>query len=139
MRAAEAIIQPDPTTASPQARFTNTLNEQEQSLLACQKVCKRLQEEVIEKEREEEGLRKRTSRLESELETIKNHLRLREEEVGVPSEQNEAATGNIKAEGDEGKELAGKEAGYEIEAGMGLGEMAHEDVPESGLLSRPCS
>lgn len=27
---------------------------------------------------------------------------------GVPSEQNEAATGNIKAEGDAGKELAGK-------------------------------
>ncbi|XP_077204722.1 protein LEKR1 isoform X2 [Paroedura picta] len=70
--------------------FTNTLREQEQSLLACQKVCKRLQEEVAEKEREEEGLRRRTSRLESELETIKNHLRQREEEVVTLKQERES-------------------------------------------------
>ncbi|XP_015265038.1 PREDICTED: leucine-, glutamate- and lysine-rich protein 1 [Gekko japonicus] len=76
--------------------FTNTLKEQEQSLLACQKVCKRLQEEVIEKEREEEGLRKRTSRLESELETIKNHLRQREEEVVMLKQERESHQNRMK-------------------------------------------
>lgn len=62
-------------------RFTSTLKEQEQSLLTCQQTCKRLQEEVIEKKRQEEDLKQRTSRLETELETIKNLLRQREEEV----------------------------------------------------------
>lgn len=64
-------------------RFTNSLKEQEQSLLACQCVCKHLQEEVIEKERKDKELKKRTSCLESELEIIKNLLKQREEEVAM--------------------------------------------------------
>ncbi|XP_060098361.1 protein LEKR1 [Heteronotia binoei] len=79
-----------------ESRFTNTLKEQEQSLFACQKVCKRLQEKVVEKEREEEGLRKRTSHLESELETIKNHLRQREEEVVMLKQERESHQNRMK-------------------------------------------
>ncbi|XP_042316358.1 leucine-, glutamate- and lysine-rich protein 1 [Sceloporus undulatus] len=64
-----------------ESRFNHALTEREQSLLACQQACCRLQEEMIEKEQKEEDLKKRTSHLESELETIKNLLRQREEEV----------------------------------------------------------
>ncbi|KAM7159944.1 protein LEKR1 isoform 2-T2 [Macrochelys suwanniensis] len=63
------------------SRLTKDLKEKEESLLACQQVCKRLQEEVAEKERQEEDLKRRTSCSESELETIKTLLRQREEEV----------------------------------------------------------
>ncbi|XP_053169243.1 protein LEKR1 isoform X6 [Hemicordylus capensis] len=73
-----------------ETRFTSTLKEQEQSLFVCQQVCKRLQEEVIEKERKEESLKKRTSHLESELETIKNLLKQREEEVVMLKQERES-------------------------------------------------
>uniref|UniRef100_A0A452J5A2 Leucine, glutamate and lysine rich 1 n=1 Tax=Gopherus agassizii TaxID=38772 RepID=A0A452J5A2_9SAUR len=63
------------------SRLTKDLKEKEESLLVCQQVCKRLQEEVAEKERQEEDLKRRTSCSESELETIKTLLRQREEEV----------------------------------------------------------
>ncbi|XP_048360875.1 protein LEKR1 isoform X2 [Sphaerodactylus townsendi] len=79
-----------------ESRFTNTLKEQEQSLLACQQVCKCLQEEAVEKEKEEEGLKKRTSHLESELETIKNHLRLREEEVVMLKKERDSHQSRMK-------------------------------------------
>ncbi|KFP74810.1 Leucine-, glutamate- and lysine-rich protein 1, partial [Acanthisitta chloris] len=47
----------------------------------CQQVCKHLQEEVAEKERKEEDLKRRTGRAESELETLKALLSQTEEEV----------------------------------------------------------
>ncbi|XP_060623628.2 protein LEKR1 isoform X1 [Anolis sagrei] len=64
-----------------ESRFNHALTEREQSLLACQQACCRLQEEMIEKERKEEDLKKLTNHLESELEAIKNLLKQREEEV----------------------------------------------------------
>lgn len=62
-------------------RFNHTLTEREQSLHACQQACRRLQEEVIEKERKGGDLKKQNQYLESELETIKSLLKQREEEV----------------------------------------------------------
>ncbi|XP_008104328.1 protein LEKR1 isoform X2 [Anolis carolinensis] len=64
-----------------ESRFNHALTEREQSLLGCQQACCRLQEEMIEKERKEEDLKKLTKHLESELEAIKNLLKQREEEV----------------------------------------------------------
>ncbi|CAM5164285.1 unnamed protein product [Natator depressus] len=71
------------------SRLTKDLKEKEESLLVCQQVCKRLQEEVAEKERQEEDLKKRTSCSESELETIKALLRQREEEVVMLKQERE--------------------------------------------------
>lgn len=62
-------------------RLAKELKEKEESLLICQQVCKRLQEEVAEKERKEGDLRRRTSQSESELETLKALLTQTEEEV----------------------------------------------------------
>lgn len=62
-------------------RLAKELKEKEESLLICQQVCKRLQEEVAEKERKEGDLRRRTSQSESELETLKALLTQAEEEV----------------------------------------------------------
>ncbi|XP_035422432.1 protein LEKR1 isoform X2 [Cygnus atratus] len=64
-----------------ESRLTKELKEKEESLLISQQVCKHLQEEVAEKERREEDLKRRTSRSESELETLKAVLRQTEEEV----------------------------------------------------------
>ncbi|XP_050821882.1 protein LEKR1 isoform X2 [Gopherus flavomarginatus] len=71
------------------SRLTKDLKEKEESLLVCQQVCKRLQEEVAEKERQEEDLKRRTSCSESELETIKTLLRQREEEVVMLKQERE--------------------------------------------------
>ncbi|XP_061493114.1 protein LEKR1 isoform X2 [Rhineura floridana] len=73
-----------------ESRFANTLKEREQSLLACQQACRRLQDEVIEKERKEDDLKKCSSHLESELETIKSLLKQREEEVVVLKQERES-------------------------------------------------
>lgn len=62
-------------------RLTKELKEKEESLLICQQVCKHLQEEVAEKERKEEDLKRRTGRSESELETLKALLSQTEQEV----------------------------------------------------------
>ncbi|XP_044290631.1 leucine-, glutamate- and lysine-rich protein 1 isoform X1 [Varanus komodoensis] len=70
--------------------FTHSLTEQKQSLLACQQACRRLQEEVIEKERKEEDLKKQTRHLERELETIKCLLKQQEEEVVMLKQEREA-------------------------------------------------
>ncbi|XP_026711028.1 leucine-, glutamate- and lysine-rich protein 1 isoform X2 [Athene cunicularia] len=64
-----------------ESRLTKELKEKEESLLICQQVCKHLQEEVAEKERKEEDLKRRTGRSESELEALKALLRQTEEEV----------------------------------------------------------
>ncbi|XP_052542064.1 protein LEKR1 isoform X5 [Tympanuchus pallidicinctus] len=64
-----------------ESRLAKELKEKEESLLICQQVCKRLQEEVAEKERKEGDLRRRTSQSESELETLKALLTQTEEEV----------------------------------------------------------
>ncbi|XP_074860401.1 protein LEKR1 [Carettochelys insculpta] len=71
------------------SRLTKDLKEKEESLLVCQQVCKRLQEEVAEKERQEKDLKRRTSYSESELETIKSLLREREEDVVVLKQERE--------------------------------------------------
>ncbi|XP_034636420.1 leucine-, glutamate- and lysine-rich protein 1 [Trachemys scripta elegans] len=71
------------------SRLTKDLKEKEESLLVCQQVCKRLQEEVAEKERQEEDLKRRTSCSECELETIKTLLRQREEEVVMLKQERE--------------------------------------------------
>lgn len=62
-------------------RLTKELKEKEESLLVCQQVCKHLQEEVAEKERREEDLKRRAGRSESELETLKALLSQTEQEV----------------------------------------------------------
>ncbi|XP_033919674.1 protein LEKR1 [Melopsittacus undulatus] len=72
-----------------ESRFTKELKEKEESFLICQQVCKHLQEEVAEKERKEEDLKKRTGRLESELESLKALLRQTEEEVVMLKQERE--------------------------------------------------
>ncbi|NXE69135.1 LEKR1 protein, partial [Calcarius ornatus] len=65
------------------------LKEKEESLLVCQQVCKHLQEEVAEKERREEDLKRRTGRSESELETLKALLSQTEQEVLMLKQERE--------------------------------------------------
>ncbi|XP_051482889.1 protein LEKR1 isoform X2 [Apus apus] len=66
-----------------ESRLTKELKEKEESLHICQQVCKHLQEEVAEKERKEEDLKRRMGRSESELEALKAVLQQTEEEVVV--------------------------------------------------------
>ncbi|KAM9009076.1 protein LEKR1 [Ara ararauna] len=72
-----------------ESRLTKELKEKEESFLICQQVCKHLQEEVAEKERKEEDLKRRTGRLESELEALKALLRQTEEEVVMLKQERE--------------------------------------------------
>uniref|UniRef100_A0A8D0H932 Leucine, glutamate and lysine rich 1 n=1 Tax=Sphenodon punctatus TaxID=8508 RepID=A0A8D0H932_SPHPU len=72
-----------------ESRRAKDLKEKEESLLVCKQVCKRLQEEVAEKERQEEDLKRRTSRSESEVKTVKTLLRQREEEMAMLKEERE--------------------------------------------------
>ncbi|XP_027750653.1 leucine-, glutamate- and lysine-rich protein 1 [Empidonax traillii] len=72
-----------------ESRLTKELKEKEESLLLCQQVCKHLQEEVAEKERKEEDLKRRTGRSESELETLKTLLSQTEEEVVMLKQERE--------------------------------------------------
>ncbi|XP_026711030.1 leucine-, glutamate- and lysine-rich protein 1 isoform X3 [Athene cunicularia] len=72
-----------------ESRLTKELKEKEESLLICQQVCKHLQEEVAEKERKEEDLKRRTGRSESELEALKALLRQTEEEVVMLKQERE--------------------------------------------------
>uniref|UniRef100_A0A8B9ZIV2 Leucine, glutamate and lysine rich 1 n=1 Tax=Anas platyrhynchos TaxID=8839 RepID=A0A8B9ZIV2_ANAPL len=72
-----------------ESRLTKELKEKEESLLISQQVCKHLQEEVAEKERREEDLKRRTSRSESELETLKALLQQTEEEVVMLKQERE--------------------------------------------------
>ncbi|NXI43462.1 LEKR1 protein, partial [Galbula dea] len=65
------------------------LKEKEESLLICQQVCKHLQEEVAEKERKEDDLKRRSSRSESELESLRAALRQREDEVLMLKQERE--------------------------------------------------
>nr|XP_056706193.1 protein LEKR1 [Euleptes europaea] len=112
-----------------ESRFSNILKEQEQSLLACQQVCKRLQEEVVEKEREEGGLKKRTSHLESELETIKNHLRQREEEVVMLKQERESHQSRMKQLQETFRQKVTKEKNWQekIEADREKEEAHHKE------------
>uniref|UniRef100_U3JQB2 Leucine, glutamate and lysine rich 1 n=1 Tax=Ficedula albicollis TaxID=59894 RepID=U3JQB2_FICAL len=64
-----------------ESRLMKELKEKEESLLICQQICKHLQEEVAEKERKEEDLKRRSGRSESELETLKALLSQTEQEV----------------------------------------------------------
>ncbi|KAJ7420355.1 leucine-, glutamate- and lysine-rich protein 1 isoform X3 [Willisornis vidua] len=73
-----------------ESRLTKELKEKEESLLICQQVCKHLQEEVAEKERKEEDLKRRTGRSESELETLKTLLSQTEEELELDLAKGEA-------------------------------------------------
>ncbi|XP_075617812.1 protein LEKR1 isoform X3 [Balearica regulorum gibbericeps] len=66
-----------------ESRLTKELKEKEESLLICQQVCKHLQEEVAEREKKEEDLKRRTGRWESELEAHKALLSQAEEEVAM--------------------------------------------------------
>ncbi|XP_061227604.1 protein LEKR1 isoform X2 [Neopsephotus bourkii] len=72
-----------------ESRLTKELKEKEESFLICQQVCKHLQEEMAEKERKEEDLKRRTGRLESELEALKALLRQTEEEVVMLKQERE--------------------------------------------------
>ncbi|XP_052659840.1 protein LEKR1 isoform X2 [Harpia harpyja] len=72
-----------------ESRLMKELKEKEESLLICQQVCKHLQEEVAEKERKEEDLKRRTGRSESELEALKALLRQTEEEVVMLKQERE--------------------------------------------------
>uniref|UniRef100_A0A8C3MSD3 Uncharacterized protein n=2 Tax=Passeriformes TaxID=9126 RepID=A0A8C3MSD3_GEOPR len=72
-----------------ESRLTKELKEKEESLLVCQQVCKHLQDEVAEKERREEDLKRRTGRSESELETLKALLSQTEQEVLMLKQERE--------------------------------------------------
>ncbi|XP_064021120.1 protein LEKR1 [Pogoniulus pusillus] len=72
-----------------ESRLSKELKEKEDSLLTCQQLCKRFQEEVAEKERKEEDLRRRSGRSESELEALKALLQQAEEEVVVLKQERE--------------------------------------------------
>ncbi|RMC01888.1 hypothetical protein DUI87_21049 [Hirundo rustica rustica] len=72
-----------------ESRLTKELKEKEESLLICQQVCKHLQEEVAEKERKEEDLKRRTGRSESELEALKALLSQTEQEVLMLKQERE--------------------------------------------------
>ncbi|XP_061308661.1 protein LEKR1 isoform X2 [Pezoporus flaviventris] len=72
-----------------ESRLTKELKEKEESFLICQQVCKHLQEEMAEKERKEEDLKRRTGRLESELEALKALLKQTEEEVVMLKQERE--------------------------------------------------
>nr|XP_054495482.1 protein LEKR1 [Agelaius phoeniceus] len=72
-----------------ESRLTKELKEKEESLLLCQQACKHLQEEVAEKERREEDLKRRTGRSESELETLKALLSQTEQEVLMLKQERE--------------------------------------------------
>ncbi|NXO70863.1 LEKR1 protein, partial [Phainopepla nitens] len=69
------------------------LKEKEESLLICQQACKRLQEEVAEKERKEEDLKRRSGRSESELETLKALLSQTEQEVLMLKQESPGSQG----------------------------------------------
>uniref|UniRef100_A0A8C3V602 Leucine, glutamate and lysine rich 1 n=1 Tax=Catharus ustulatus TaxID=91951 RepID=A0A8C3V602_CATUS len=70
-------------------RLMKELKEKEESLLICQQICKHLQEEVAEKERKEEDLKRRSGRSESELETLKALLSQTEQEVLMLKQERE--------------------------------------------------
>ncbi|XP_054241747.1 protein LEKR1 [Indicator indicator] len=72
-----------------ESRLTKELKGKEDSLLACQQLCKHFQDEVAEKERKEEDLRRRIGRSESELEGLKALLQQAEEEVVVLKQERE--------------------------------------------------
>ncbi|XP_071608944.1 protein LEKR1 isoform X5 [Heliangelus exortis] len=72
-----------------ESRLMKELKEKEESLQICQQVCKHLQEEMAEKERKEEDLKRRTGRSESELEALKVLLREAEEEVVMLKQERE--------------------------------------------------
>uniref|UniRef100_A0A5F8G3Z8 Leucine, glutamate and lysine rich 1 n=2 Tax=Monodelphis domestica TaxID=13616 RepID=A0A5F8G3Z8_MONDO len=64
-----------------ETRHARELKEKEDSLLACQQMCKHLQEEVAAKERLEENLKRKISLSENELDMIKVLLNQAQEEV----------------------------------------------------------
>ncbi|XP_036609631.1 leucine-, glutamate- and lysine-rich protein 1 [Trichosurus vulpecula] len=64
-----------------ETRHARELKEKEDSLLACQQMCKHLQEEVAAKERLEENLKRKISLSENELEMTKILLNQAKEEV----------------------------------------------------------
>ncbi|KAM9034886.1 leucine-, glutamate- and lysine-rich protein 1 [Sarcophilus harrisii] len=64
-----------------ETRHARELKEKEDSLLACQQMCKHLQEEVAAKERLEENLKRRASLSENELEMTKILLNQAKEEI----------------------------------------------------------
>ncbi|XP_062355368.1 protein LEKR1 [Cinclus cinclus] len=72
-----------------ESRLMKELKEKEESLLICQQICKHLQEEMAEKERKEEDLKRRTGRSESELETLKALLSQTEQEVLMLKQERE--------------------------------------------------
>uniref|UniRef100_A0A803WD79 Leucine, glutamate and lysine rich 1 n=1 Tax=Ficedula albicollis TaxID=59894 RepID=A0A803WD79_FICAL len=72
-----------------ESRLMKELKEKEESLLICQQICKHLQEEVAEKERKEEDLKRRSGRSESELETLKALLSQTEQEVLMLKQERE--------------------------------------------------
>ncbi|XP_043852163.1 leucine-, glutamate- and lysine-rich protein 1 [Dromiciops gliroides] len=72
-----------------ETRHARELKEKEDSLLACQQMCKHLQEEVAAKERLEENLKRRTSLSENELEMTKILLNQAKEEVAALKNERE--------------------------------------------------
>ncbi|XP_032081847.1 leucine-, glutamate- and lysine-rich protein 1 isoform X1 [Thamnophis elegans] len=72
------------------SRFTHMVTEKEQSLVACQQMYQRLQEETIEKEKREDNFKKRIKIVESELETINKLLKQREEEIAMLKQDRES-------------------------------------------------
>uniref|UniRef100_A0A8C5SC89 Leucine-, glutamate-and lysine-rich protein 1 n=1 Tax=Laticauda laticaudata TaxID=8630 RepID=A0A8C5SC89_LATLA len=66
------------------------VTEKEQSLLACQQMCQRLQEETIEKEKREHNFKKQIKIVENELETINKLLKQREEEIVMLKQERES-------------------------------------------------
>ncbi|XP_074046910.1 protein LEKR1 isoform X2 [Macrotis lagotis] len=71
-----------------ETRHARELKEKKDSLLACQQMCKNLQEEVAAKERLEENLKRRINSLENEMEMTKILLnKVKEEAVSLKNER----------------------------------------------------
>ncbi|XP_041120738.1 leucine-, glutamate- and lysine-rich protein 1-like isoform X3 [Polyodon spathula] len=74
-----------------ESRRCEELRAKEEEWLACNQKCKYLQEQLSEKERKEEEISRRNSRLENENETLKTALKQAEEEVSTLKQERELA------------------------------------------------
>ncbi|XP_034519872.1 leucine-, glutamate- and lysine-rich protein 1 [Ailuropoda melanoleuca] len=72
-----------------ESRHTRLLKEKEDSLMACQQICKTLQEELTAKERLEEDIRRRINLAENELQITKTLLNQTKEEVVTLKDERE--------------------------------------------------
>ncbi|OWK52335.1 protein LEKR1 isoform X1 [Lonchura striata] len=113
-----------------ESRLTKELKEKEESLLVCQQVCKHLQEEVAEKERREEDLKRRTGRSESELETLKALLSQTEQEVLMLKQERELLKSRVEQLQEALRQKVQSEDSWrdKLEKDLAKGEARHKEA-----------